>query len=186
MVSTKPVGVQSSPAPSPAARPAPAHAPSPSRNAPTRPGRASPSRYHSASTAPSPSPPRLQPPGNPATSKNPPPARQPHPLKLLALRLSRRFYSPLAPADQVHAAEQQKCAARRGSAPSAPAPPEAPGNSSVPRTDMPGHRRPTRSGHATACRFPAPHPDGPGRSRPAQATRRHPAAGIRSALYQLV
>jgi hypothetical protein len=37
-------------------------------------------------------------------------------------RLSRRFYRPLAPPAQVHAADQQRCAARRASAPSAPAP----------------------------------------------------------------
>jgi hypothetical protein len=65
----------------------------PQRACPSR--KASPSRYHSPSTAPSPSPPPTQPPGKPATSTNPPPTRQPHPLKLLALRLSRRFYSTL-------------------------------------------------------------------------------------------
>src|ERR1700678_328357 len=30
----------------------------------------------------------------------------------------------------------------------------------------PGHRRPARSGHPTACPFPASHRYGPGRSRP--------------------
>jgi hypothetical protein len=45
----------------------------------------SPGPYHSASTAPSPSPPRTQPPGNLTTSTNPPPARQPRLLKFLAL-----------------------------------------------------------------------------------------------------
>jgi hypothetical protein len=73
----------------------------------TRPGKASPSRYHSASTAPPPSPPLAQVPRNPRTSTNPPPARQPRPLKLLALRLSRRFYSPSLLAEAV-AADQRR------------------------------------------------------------------------------
>jgi hypothetical protein len=82
-------------------------------------------------------------------------------------RLSRRFYSPRAPAAQIHAADQQRCTARRGSTPSAPAP--SFGSGELERAtgrDMPGHRRPTRSGYATACPFPASHPYGPGRSRP--------------------
>src|SRR5262249_8156131 len=68
--------------------------PSPTPPAPTQQGTASPSHYHRPPATPSPSPHQAQPPGSIMTSNNTPPAGPPRLLKLLALRLSRRFYSP--------------------------------------------------------------------------------------------
>jgi hypothetical protein len=50
------------------------------------------------------------------TSSNTPPARRPRPLKLLALRLSRRFYSPIL-LSEAYADDLRLCAPRRNLGP---------------------------------------------------------------------
>jgi hypothetical protein len=85
-------------------------------------------------------------------------------------RLSRRFYSPLAPAAQAHAADQQRCAARRGSTPSAPA--LSRGSGELERaTD--GHARPQTADKEWPChRLPLPRPASV-RPRPQPASANH-------------
>src|ERR1700678_4410363 len=69
-----------------------------------------PARQASCSPGPPPwpSPRQAQPPGSITTSRNTPPARPPRLLKLLALRLSRRFYTlSLQPPSRVHGSRRE-------------------------------------------------------------------------------
>ena len=142
------------PPPRPAAphlRPRP---PSPTPPAPTPQGTASPSHYHRPPTTPSPSRHQEQPPGNIMTSSNTPPTRRLRPLKLLALRLSRRFYRPSL-RNQPNTADlrigcSRLCPGRTWSAicPCA----GSPGR----RESRTGTDRAGRSGKSTVTRAPAP------------------------------